>query len=137
MSRWLTFGIAVTTLAWVAVGIWLTVKFAPQAEVGALGVAFGWMCAYGVQAGLLVSPFASRATTRIRVVMFAMLIPGLAILIACTVDALDGHKSYFEPMSLLTYASLLIWCAAGYHVVRPNTPQQPTALRAAAERHSR
>ncbi len=59
-----------------------------------------------------------------RVVMFAGLIPGLAFLIANAVDAVDGHKSYFEPLSILTYASLVVWCAAAYHVVRSTTPQQ-------------
>lgn len=137
MNPLLKLGIVVTTLGWVAVGITLTVRYGPHAGVGPIEIAFGWACALGGQAGLLVSPFASRVTTRTRIVMFVMLVPGLLFLIANTVDGLDGHKSYFRPLSLLTYASLAVWCAAGHHVLRPNRPMQRLGLRTAVDRPNR
>jgi hypothetical protein len=117
MPIWVSIGIVVVTIAWVCVGAFLVRDAADTHGIGCGGVLLGWLCAFAIQAGLLASPFVMRARRTFRLVNFLMLVPGLALLIAMTIDHI-GQPDRLRPSAILIIGSLIVWSAAGYNLLR-------------------
>ena len=116
MAKALRIGIPLTTIGWVALGIIVTFKEWDQALelTGIGGVIMAWSFCLLLVLGLLLSPWAEKASPGKRVTVLFMMVPGLVFHVALIVEAFEE----WIWLNLFLALSCLVWYGSAFRLLR-------------------
>jgi len=123
MEKALRIGIPLTTLGWVALGIYMTLQMWDDAIelTGIGGVIMAWSFCTLLVLGLLLSPWAAKATSGKKTVVLLMMVPGLIMHIALVA------KAPGEPIWLIIFlaSSCFVWSGSAYRLIEKAESNKP------------